>query len=466
MKVPKVMHDFFPMADVGVSGVRSDLTSLPLYQVRYRQMDWLKSPNLKDDFRCRSLFLIGIGLCVWTAIGASIGHTLWLNRENYTQERFWTMVLLYVLFCPVFLYGGLHSFRHVHEQLMHNVQPAIASWVMWGVLQYTLLLLFASVYVNQSTYDDIVTILLTLLSPQLVVYMRCRVVFLIMFFADIPFVLLVAHDSPFALGVCLMLLHTLIMGFVKESIHAQKSTLALRDANHQLRIAQLQLADSAKQSERLRIARDLHDKVGHHLVALNIQLEVAGLMAEGEVKDEVGKSQQISKALLQDVRSVVSEMRHQPVQRVDERIHSLIENTQLVVPHIDLKFLVKRQFFNDATSVKMEPELEDILVLSAHELLTNTLKHGAPTEITVVLKQTEQFVSLCVTDNGRADQSMPSLVMSPQWGNGLTGIMERLSAIRGTLTTVFNATGLEATIEVGTACVDVGAVCDAVGEVS
>lgn len=429
-------------------------------------MDLLNSANLKDDFRYRSLFLIGIGLCVWIAIGASIGHTLWLNRENYTQDRFWTMVILYVLFCPVFLYGGLHSFRRVHEQLTHNVQPEIASWMVWGVLQYTLLLLFASVYVNQSTYDDIVTILLTLLSPQLVVFMRCRFSFLIMFFADMPFVLLVAHDSPFALGVCLMLLHTLIMGFVKESIHAQKSTLDLREANHKLRMAQLQLADSAKQCERLRIARDLHDKVGHHLVALNIQLEVAGLMAEGEVKNEVSKSQQISKALLQDVRGVVSEMRHHPLQRVDERIHSLIENTKLVVPHIDIQFLVKRQFYNDATSVNLEPAIEDILVLSAHELLTNTLKHGSPTEIMVVLKQAEQVVSLRVIDNGQADQSMPSLAMSPRWGNGLTGIMERLSAIGGSLTTAFNATGFEAIIEVGTACIEVCVAHDGVGEVS
>lgn len=426
-------------------------------------MDLLSSANPGDDFKFRSFFLIGIGLCVWTAIGASIGHTLWLNRESYSQERFWVMVLLYGLFCPVFLYGGLHSFRRVHEQLMRNVPPDIAPWVVWGVLQYALLLLFASVYANQSTYDDIVTILLTLLSPQLVVYMRCRVAFLIMFFADIPFVLLVAHDSPFALGVCLMLLHTLIMGFVKESIHAQKSTLDLREANHQLRIAQLQLADSAKQSERLRIARDLHDKVGHHLVALNIQLEVAGLMAEGEVKNEVSKSQQISKALLQDVRSVVSEMRHHPLQRVDERIHALIENTRLVVPHIDIQLLVDRRFFNDLTAAGMAPVIEDTLVLSAHELLTNSLKHGTPTEIVVALKRTEQFVSLQVSDNGQAEQPMPSLATSPRWGNGLTGIMERLSAIKGSLTTVFKATGFEATIEVCTSCMEMGAACNIEG---
>lgn len=415
-------------------------------------MDLLNSTQLKDDFRCRSLFLIGIGLSVWTAIGASIAHTFWLNRESYSLERFWTMVILYVLFCPVFLQGGLLSFRRVHEELTHNVQPAIASWVVWGGLQYTLLLLFASVYVNQSSYDDIVTILLTLLSPQLVVYLRCRVAFLIVFFADIPFVLLVAHESQFALGVCLLLLHTLIMGFVKESIQAQKSTLALRDANHKLRVAQLQLADSAKQSERLRIARDLHDKVGHHLVALNIQLEVASLMANGEIKNEVKKSQQISRALLQEVRSVVSEMRHHPLQRVDERIQLLIENTRLVVPHINI------QFFNNAASFVLAPEIEDILVLSAHELLTNALKHGTPTEITVALEQAAQCLSLRVTDNGQAEQSMPSMALSPRWGNGLTGIMERLSAISGSLTTVFNTTGFEATIEVYTLQSAAGAV--------
>src|SRR5207244_2713563 len=59
----------------------------------------------------------------------------------------------------------------------------------------------------------------------------------------------------------------------------------------------------------LRIARDLHDLLGHHLAALSINLEVARHMTGGEAREQIEKSQAVTKLLLSDVRDVVSRMR-------------------------------------------------------------------------------------------------------------------------------------------------------------
>ena len=67
---------------------------------------------------------------------------------------------------------------------------------------------------------------------------------------------------------------------------------------------------SSRTTERLRIARDLHDLLGHHLTALSLNLEVASHLATGEANEQIEKSKAITKLLLGDVRDVVSRLRN------------------------------------------------------------------------------------------------------------------------------------------------------------
>src|SRR5205807_1519190 len=97
------------------------------------------------------------------------------------------------------------------------------------------------------------------------------------------------------------------------SMHVAHSEMearkALAEANAELRMTTELLEISSRTSERLRIARDLHDLLGHHLTALSLNLEVASHLAAGEAKESVEKSQAITKELLADVRAVVSRLR-------------------------------------------------------------------------------------------------------------------------------------------------------------
>ncbi len=69
------------------------------------------------------------------------------------------------------------------------------------------------------------------------------------------------------------------------------------------------LATAARSAERLRIARELHDTLGHHLTVLTVQLEIAATESGAPVGDSIRRAQQVSRLLLADVREVVHEMR-------------------------------------------------------------------------------------------------------------------------------------------------------------
>ena len=82
-----------------------------------------------------------------------------------------------------------------------------------------------------------------------------------------------------------------------------------RRLNAELRATRALLADSARVNERTRISRELHDLLGHHLTALSLNLEVAGHLSEGRVKEHVQQAHTLARLLLTDVREAVSQLR-------------------------------------------------------------------------------------------------------------------------------------------------------------
>jgi two-component system sensor histidine kinase DesK len=79
--------------------------------------------------------------------------------------------------------------------------------------------------------------------------------------------------------------------------------------NQQLVATRSLLSQSSQQQERLRIARDLHDILGHQLTALSLQLEVLSHKVPDPIKPEVEQSKHLSKELLTSIRSVVRKQR-------------------------------------------------------------------------------------------------------------------------------------------------------------
>jgi len=121
--------------------------------------------------------------------------------------------------------------------------------------------------------------------------------------SDLPFSEATLETSLF-LGISLF-------AFMSSVVAMRQNTarVELRMVNSELRATQALLEENTRIAERVRIARELHDLVGHHLTALTLNLEVVTHLVDGKVLGHVQQAHSLAKLLLADVREVVSEMR-------------------------------------------------------------------------------------------------------------------------------------------------------------
>ncbi len=192
---------------------------------------------------------------------------------------------------------------------------------------------------------------------------------------------------------------------------------ALADKNRQLLATQQLLQAASRQTERTRIARNLHDVVGHHLTALTIQLQVAGHITDGAAKQQIDKCHQLAKLLLSDVREAVSTLR----QYADV---TLLDAIQQLITYLPPQFKV---------SLHIAPEimLHDLhqaqhLLCVIQEAISNSLKHSGATEWQIVAYVSQQTLQLQISDNGQ---------LQAHWkpGNGIRGMQERIAECGGNL---------------------------------
>jgi signal transduction histidine kinase len=205
---------------------------------------------------------------------------------------------------------------------------------------------------------------------------------------------------------------TFITGLVaKQQAQAREEQ---RRLNAELRATRALLAESSRMSERLRISRELHDLLGHHLTALSLNLEVAGHLTEGKAQDHVRQSHTLAKLLLTDVREAVSEMREERGIDLTNAIRVLAEGVPALDVRLDLPETLQIE----------DPEAAQVLLRCAQEIITNTVRHAGATQLSLSLSQGEGGLRLQAKDDGRGAQSATP-------GNGLRGMRERLSACGG-----------------------------------
>lgn len=192
----------------------------------------------------------------------------------------------------------------------------------------------------------------------------------------------------------------------KDRIHSQQ------EKQSQAAIAQL-----ATIAERERIARDLHDLIGHSLTSIALKAELAHkyLCVDNlnQAKHEVNEVSTLSRDILSQVRQAVSGLKSKSLNaQVTELKNKLINHNFTVHVTNNLK--------------KVSPMVESHLVLILTEAVTNILKHSQGNTVTIELSQSKSHISLRVQDNGH--------VSSLQFGNGLQGIKERCEQLKGSLT--------------------------------
>ncbi|MEK6376043.1 MAG: histidine kinase [Acidobacteriota bacterium] len=190
----------------------------------------------------------------------------------------------------------------------------------------------------------------------------------------------------------------------------------LAEANAELRMTSGLLDISSRTSERLRIARDLHDLLGHHLTALTLNLETASHLAGGEAREQIEKSKAIAKHLLADVRAVVSRLRDE--EPVD--LSAALESLRGVVDSPSLHLDVPREL------AVTDAHVAQIALRSVQEIVTNAVRHSGARNLWVTLATADHALDIDARDDGAGTDHV-------RFGNGLRGIRERVEGVRGSL---------------------------------
>ncbi len=189
-----------------------------------------------------------------------------------------------------------------------------------------------------------------------------------------------------------------------------------RRLNAELRATRALLADSARVNERTRISRELHDLLGHHLTALSLNLEVAGHLSEGRVREHVQQAHTLARLLLTDVREAVSQLREGGAIDLGAALRPLAEN----VPKLAIEMDIEQPLTVD------DPERAHVLLRCAQEAITNAVRHAGASRLWLAARRDGHNIVLQVRDDGRgSDQVLP--------GNGLRGLGERLRQHGGRL---------------------------------
>jgi signal transduction histidine kinase len=190
----------------------------------------------------------------------------------------------------------------------------------------------------------------------------------------------------------------------------------LRKVNSELRATQALLADNTRVAERVRIARELHDLVGHHLTALTLNLEVATHLVDGKALEHVQQARSLAKLLLADVREVVSEMRIDDKVDLAAALQTLVSGTPKPVIHLDLP----------SELALTDPVRAQVLLRCTQEMITNSVRHAEAENLWIKLAPEEEGITLTARDDGRG-------VKTVEAGNGLNGMKERLRQLGGEL---------------------------------
>lgn len=190
----------------------------------------------------------------------------------------------------------------------------------------------------------------------------------------------------------------------------------LAKLNAELSATQQLLVDSSQVAERMRIARELHDLVGHHLTGLSLNLEVASHLAQGKAQEHIQTAQSVTKLLLQDVREVVNSLRGDDSFDLGRAIRTLTKDIPKPRIHLDVP-----EDLGIYDAVRAETILRCV-----QEIITNAVRHSGAQNLWIESVKTADGVEVRARDDGRGVKQLRA-------GNGLTGMRERVEQVGGHL---------------------------------
>jgi signal transduction histidine kinase len=218
------------------------------------------------------------------------------------------------------------------------------------------------------------------------------------------------------LGAGLYLLLQVASAFVSAALQReQRIRTELSVAHAELAAAAVLRDEASRASERLRIARELHDLLGHQLTVLTLELESATHRSGEAQAEHIERARLTARELLSDVRSTVGELR-----RRAPDLREALQAVAAAVPTPRVEVVV-------ADDVTADEEQTAALVRVAQEAATNAVRHAyEATSLRIEVRATGGDLTLVAHDDGYSPGEIRP-------GNGLRGLTERVEALGGSV---------------------------------
>jgi signal transduction histidine kinase len=218
---------------------------------------------------------------------------------------------------------------------------------------------------------------------------------------------------------CLVLF--LFRSTVAEKTNYQSLSKELADANTMLKDYADKIEELTKTQERNRIAQELHDSMGHSLMALKMNLEYAENVVDAKpdkAKEVIHKTQAMTKDCIENLRKVVSLLKDTAsVEQLRVAINELFYNfkeTNHIKFHLEME-----------DSIELEPpDIKNCIYKVVREAITNGIKHGNATNFYIDIFNKFDMISLMIRNNGIENEKIVK-------SNGIVGMEERVKALGG-----------------------------------
>ena len=316
---------------------------------------------------------------------------------NLTQVSGWKLVIGS---------GMLIVFMITYRQV-YFVQK---TFILWACIQMILTLLFALFYNPFMIFFGFFTASAMGFAPSKKVF-RILLCLLVVMLGVFVFINMNQLTPTSLVNIVPMFILMLLTPFGMRNFNQKKML------RNQLNEANEQIKDLVKREERQRIARDLHDTLGHtlSLITLKSQLVEKLIVKNPErASTEAKEITQTSRTALKQLRELISDMRMITVEEELEQIKAILQAANI---ELEIK--------QETSASSLSPIEQNILGMCLREAVTNVVKHSKATRCIVSVRELQGELILTVEDNGigLADQNHD--------GNGIRGMKERIALIDG-----------------------------------
>jgi two-component system, NarL family, sensor histidine kinase DesK len=362
-------------------------------------------------------YLLGIVAIAWLPIGLG-SDIASLFQYSLTSLHFIAAASGTVLFIGIYLWGIWQNIQYFGTATVNPTRTKASVWLTTGILTTLAIII---VETNGKAWGSLFIFSCAYATWRLPTMQAIWTIVGLLLLTSV--VVLHAGANGVELGTALFLVG--IVGFMIVSMVRSYRT------SQALRAARAEIAHLAVANERLRIARDLHDLLGHNLSLITLKSELARRLVSIDserVTNEISDIEQTARKMLQEVREAVGSYR-QPT------LASELQGAQEILNAAGIAYIYE----DDEKHIDNLPTtVETVFAWAVREGVTNVIRHSRAHQCIIHITRTryEGQVEIIDDGTGSTNQAQDSTATIPtnnidHTGNGLRGLAERVASLGG-----------------------------------